>query len=229
MLWEASEQWLPASSGAAQPVGSWSADSSVPSAQQQVWTHHWERWAHKGWSSINTISSSPSLSLPSSLSLPPSPPSLPLSLSLSLSHLLSPGGDTIRQIQVQSGAHVELHRGAQPNPDEKLFNIRGNSQEIQMAQELIRQKYENMPVGGGGGGGGGGPQFGPGYVSTIIYTTSHPSLLDAAYSYYVYTNIVFQGPPVYIRVGPLKTFVLGFDPGKFVVWGSPCDYEVLRK
>ncbi len=35
------------------------------------------------------------------------------------------GGDTIRQLQVQSGAHIELHRGNHPNPAEKLFNIRG--------------------------------------------------------------------------------------------------------
>jgi hypothetical protein len=35
------------------------------------------------------------------------------------------GGETIRQLQVQCGAHIELHRGAQPNPNEKLFNIRG--------------------------------------------------------------------------------------------------------
>ena len=36
------------------------------------------------------------------------------------------GGDTIRQLQVQCGAHIELHRGTHPNPNEKLFNIRGN-------------------------------------------------------------------------------------------------------
>ena len=71
------------------------------------------------------------------------------------------GGDTIRQIQVQSGAHVELHRGAQPNPNEKLFNVRGTPQQVQVAQQLIRQKYENVP----GEGGAGGPPFGhPGYV-----------------------------------------------------------------
>ena len=68
------------------------------------------------------------------------------------------GGDTIRQIQVQSGAHVELHRGAQPNPNEKLFNVRGTPQQVQVAQQLIRQKYENVP-------GAGDPPFGsPGYV-----------------------------------------------------------------
>lgn len=64
-----------------------------------------------------------------------------------------PGGDTIRQIQVQSGAHVELHRGAQPNPEEKLFNVRGTPQQIQLAQQLIRQKYEAIP-------GAPAPQFG---------------------------------------------------------------------
>ena len=37
------------------------------------------------------------------------------------------GGDTIRQLQVQSGAHIELHRGAHPDPNEKLFNIRGST------------------------------------------------------------------------------------------------------
>ena len=35
------------------------------------------------------------------------------------------GGDTIRQLQVQCGAHIELHRGTHPDPSEKLFNIRG--------------------------------------------------------------------------------------------------------
>lgn len=39
--------------------------------------------------------------------------------------MLIPGGDTIRQLQVQCGAHIELHRGTHPNPNEKLFNIRG--------------------------------------------------------------------------------------------------------
>ena len=67
------------------------------------------------------------------------------------------GGDTIRQIQMQSGAHVELHHGAQPNPNETLFNIRGTPQQVQVAQQLIRQKYENVP----GAGGAGGPPFGP--------------------------------------------------------------------
>lgn len=74
--------------------------------------------------------------------------------------LLPSGGDTIRQIQVQSGAHVELHRGAQPNSEEKLFNIRGTPQQIQLAQQLIRQKYEAIP-------GAAAPQFG--YVCDTLH------------------------------------------------------------
>ena len=68
---------------------------------------------------------------------PPSPPPPPLPLSLSLS-----GGETVRQLQIQSGAHIELCRGMQPNPHEKFFNIRGDPQQIQIAQQLIRQKCD---------------------------------------------------------------------------------------
>ena len=42
------------------------------------------------------------------------------------------GGETIRQLQVQSGAHIELHRGAHPNPAEKLFNIRGETRVVML-------------------------------------------------------------------------------------------------
>lgn len=43
---------------------------------------------------------------------------------------------------MQSGAHIELHRGDHPDPNEKLFNIRGTPQQIEHAQALIRQKCE---------------------------------------------------------------------------------------
>ena len=71
------------------------------------------------------------------------------------------GGETIRQLQVQCGAHIELHRGTHPNAHEKLFNIRGNNrcvevvviivgllsyvgnpQEIAHAQQLLKEKIE---------------------------------------------------------------------------------------
>eukprot|EP00731_Ephydatia_muelleri_P024181 Em0016g452a len=56
--------------------------------------------------------------------------------------VIGKGGETIRQLQVQSGAHIELFRGTQPNPNEKLFNLRGTAQQVAVAQQLIRQ---NMP------------------------------------------------------------------------------------
>lgn len=39
-----------------------------------------------------------------------------------------------------SGAHVELQRGSPPNPNEKVFNVRGNPQEMQHAMQLISEK-----------------------------------------------------------------------------------------
>lgn len=63
--------------------------------------------------------------------------------------IIGKGGDTIRQLQVQSGCHIELFRGTHPNPSEKLFNIRGSVQGIQHAQSLIKQKCEMGPGEGG--------------------------------------------------------------------------------
>ena len=58
--------------------------------------------------------------------------------------LTGSGGDTIRQLMVQSGAHIELFRGPQPNEHEKLFTVRGSTQQIQLATQLIRQKVDAM-------------------------------------------------------------------------------------
>jgi len=41
--------------------------------------------------------------------------------------ILYQGGETIRQLQVQSGCHIELDRGPDMNPNEKIFNIRGTA------------------------------------------------------------------------------------------------------
>eukprot|EP00731_Ephydatia_muelleri_P024155 Em0016g426a len=61
--------------------------------------------------------------------------------------VIGKGGETIRQLQVQSGAHIELFRGTQPNPNEKLFNLRGTAQQVAVAQQLIRQKCDLGPGG----------------------------------------------------------------------------------
>ena len=75
--------------------------------------------------------------------------------------ILCQGGETIRQLQVQSGCHIELDRGPDINPNEKIFNIRGNTcqllyflfvifmvgspQAVQAAQNLIWQKCDMTP------------------------------------------------------------------------------------
>lgn len=84
--------------------------------------------------------------------------------------LLSLGGETIKQINQQTGAHCELDRRPQSNPNEKVFVIRGNPEQIENAKRLIAEKLgmaggtnggppAQFPMGGvPGGPGGPGPQ-----------------------------------------------------------------------
>lgn len=74
--------------------------------------------------------------------------------------VIGKGGETIRQINQQSGAHVELQKHPGPNPNEKLFNIKGGPDQIQHAIQMISEKA-GIPYGGPGGPGMGGPG-GPG-------------------------------------------------------------------
>nr|XP_006823040.1 PREDICTED: far upstream element-binding protein 2-like isoform X5 [Saccoglossus kowalevskii] len=53
--------------------------------------------------------------------------------------VIGKGGETIRNINMQSGAHVELSRNLGP-PGEKVFTIRGSPQQISCAQQLIHEK-----------------------------------------------------------------------------------------
>ncbi|KAK0046017.1 far upstream element-binding protein 2-like isoform X2 [Biomphalaria pfeifferi] len=85
--------------------------------------------------------------------------------------VIGKGGETIREINRQSGAHVELDRNPPPNMNEKLFNIRGNPNQIQHAIQLIQEKTGQQggpndqsfyPKGHGPGGGPGGMMGGPG-------------------------------------------------------------------
>ncbi|XP_052091444.1 far upstream element-binding protein 1-like isoform X3 [Mytilus californianus] len=77
--------------------------------------------------------------------------------------VIGKGGETIRQINQQSGAHVELQRNPGPNPNEKVFVVRGNPQQVQQAVQMIAEKA-GVPVGPGGPGGPGpgGPHGGMG-------------------------------------------------------------------
>ncbi|XP_059142521.1 far upstream element-binding protein 1-like isoform X5 [Physella acuta] len=79
--------------------------------------------------------------------------------------VIGKGGETIREINRQSGAHVELDRNPPPNMSEKVFNIRGNPNQIQHAIQLIQEKTGQQgpnDQGHGPGGGPGGMMGGPG-------------------------------------------------------------------
>lgn len=58
--------------------------------------------------------------------------------------VIGKGGETVRNINQQSGAHVEIARGAPPNPHEKIFIIRGNPQQIEHAKQLIMERVGGM-------------------------------------------------------------------------------------
>lgn len=93
--------------------------------------------------------------------------------------IIGRGGDTIKQINQQSGAHTEMDRKASANQtNEKTFTTKGEPHQIEEAKRLIQEKI-NMEVnlvyvgsstapaqqyqnngGGGGGGGGGGQNYG---------------------------------------------------------------------
>ncbi|UYV78254.1 FUBP3, partial [Cordylochernes scorpioides] len=67
--------------------------------------------------------------------------------------VIGKGGESIRQIIQQSGAHVELMKGPPPNPHEKVFLIRGTQYQIDHAQQLINEKINgssSAPSPGGG-------------------------------------------------------------------------------
>lgn len=51
-----------------------------------------------------------------------------------------PGGETIKQINQQTGAHCELDRRNQSNENEKIFIIRGNPEQVEHAKRIFSEK-----------------------------------------------------------------------------------------
>ncbi|RXG73035.1 Far upstream element-binding protein 3 [Armadillidium vulgare] len=76
--------------------------------------------------------------------------------------VIGKGGETIRQINQQSGAHCELDRRPPNDPSEKTFILRGNPEQIDQAKKLIAEKSGMSYPGDGGNFGGGAPGGGPG-------------------------------------------------------------------
>ncbi|XP_027042393.1 far upstream element-binding protein 3-like isoform X1 [Pocillopora damicornis] len=63
--------------------------------------------------------------------------------------IIGKGGETIRGIINMTGAHVELNRTIPESSPTKSFIIRGTEQQIQHAQQMIREKIESERGGGG--------------------------------------------------------------------------------
>ncbi|KAI1905042.1 hypothetical protein AGOR_G00011870 [Albula goreensis] len=64
--------------------------------------------------------------------------------------VIGKGGETIKNINQQSGAHVELQRNPPPNtdPNVRIFSIRGTPQQIDLARQLIDEKIGGTGMGG---------------------------------------------------------------------------------
>ncbi|XP_054249249.1 far upstream element-binding protein 3 [Indicator indicator] len=67
--------------------------------------------------------------------------------------VIGKGGENIKSINQQSGAHVELQRNPPPNTDPgvRIFTIRGIPQQIELARHLIDEKVGGTSMGGPGG------------------------------------------------------------------------------
>ncbi|CAI5739188.1 unnamed protein product [Hyaloperonospora brassicae] len=70
-------------------------------------------------------------------------------------YIIGRGGETIRDLQMKSGAHIQIVRedeGAPPTPD-RFVNITGNPGSLSLAQQLIQnlvdERQQNQGTGGG--------------------------------------------------------------------------------
>ncbi|XP_029961688.1 far upstream element-binding protein 3-like isoform X2 [Salarias fasciatus] len=67
--------------------------------------------------------------------------------------VIGKGGETIKNINQQSGAHVELQRNPPPStdPNTRVFTIRGSAQQMEVARQLIDDKIGGSGVISNGG------------------------------------------------------------------------------
>uniref|UniRef100_G3N7F6 K Homology domain-containing protein n=2 Tax=Gasterosteus aculeatus TaxID=69293 RepID=G3N7F6_GASAC len=67
--------------------------------------------------------------------------------------IINPSGETIKSINQQSGAHVELQRNPPPStdPNTRVFTIRGTAQQMDLARQLIDDKIGGSGIMSNGG------------------------------------------------------------------------------
>jgi len=74
--------------------------------------------------------------------------------------VIGKGGETIRSINANSGAHVELSRLTGSNPGEKIFTIHGTQEQVQRAIQLVCEKAGLLQPPMNGMPGNGAPAYG---------------------------------------------------------------------
>lgn len=96
--------------------------------------------------------------------------------------VIGKGGETIKQINLQSGAHAEIQKNPPPgsDPSYKTFLIKGSTEQIKMCRQLIQEKVDAGPGGitpGLQGNGLRGPppsQFGPPQAYGTVAPNQYP-------------------------------------------------------
>ncbi|XP_020711559.1 far upstream element-binding protein 1 isoform X3 [Athalia rosae] len=83
--------------------------------------------------------------------------------------IIGKGGETIKQINQQTGAHCELDRRNQSNENEKIFIIRGSPDQVEHAKRIFSERLGLSPSGAPFSGGQGAIGYNPNWNSGSGY------------------------------------------------------------
>ncbi len=150
------------------------------------------------------------------------------------------GGDSIREINNRTGAHVEIDRNHKnlPEGSERTFIIKGSDEQIEYAQQLIYEKITGVqgsqpPSGyfsdpsqasayGGGSGGGGAPAMQPAAAAWGQYPDQNQAAWAAYYQQYYAAS--GANPAAAQMAATAQQPAMGANPAAAAVGGAQPDY-----